>query len=514
MRPGQPNRGAAPLAVAALLFAQASLAQPERASSAPTVGELAGARLGPGVALRSGFQSDIGPGLSYSGITPNVPSVSAWYFGAGHFGFALSLQREGFGLFNSSARVTGGSLLRANLGAAGRVGLGPLRLEALVGYGFAELPLFGATVEPAFAPAQRHAVLLASRALMDLGPLTVEAGGEFPIPLAVSAPGASSARAGGFAVGAAVSLQLGRSGQLGYGLVVDYQYVSDRVTLPDGTESAQAISRVLPAIQVLWLSAPPPPPPPRVGGMLLAVLDADTRQPLGGAQVTLQHEGKERSLTADAQGKVLLLDLAPGGLSARAVAGGHLPAEGRAMVVAGADGSLELLARKEPPKVGGLVISVVDKASSAPLPGATVTVGGSEYVASEAGRVSLIELPPGPTPIQVSLQGYRPASEVASVVAGKDSPVSVPLLRVEEKPLATLAGLVRSTRGGAPIDAELEIPQVRIRTRANAKGEFTFKVRGGTYTVSISASGYLPQSKTVTVKDGDQAIFNVDLHPK
>jgi hypothetical protein len=32
--------------------------------------------------------------------------------------------------------------------------------------------------------------------------------------------------------------------------------------------------------------------------------------------------------------------------------------------------------------------------------------------------------------------------------------------------------------------------------------------------VKISAPGYLAQTKDVTVKDGDQAIFNVDLHPK
>jgi hypothetical protein len=28
----------------------------------------------------------------------------------------------------------------------------------------------------------------------------------------------------------------------------------------------------------------------------------------------------------------------------------------------------------------------------------------------------------------------------------------------------------------------------------------------------ISAPGFITQTKTVTVKDGDQAIYNVDLH--
>jgi hypothetical protein len=39
------------------------------------------------------------------------------------------------------------------------------------------------------------------------------------------------------------------------------------------------------------------------------------------------------------------------------------------------------------------------------------------------------------------------------------------------------------------------------------------RVPGGTYSVIISAKGFITQQKSVTVKDGDQAIFNVDLFP-
>jgi hypothetical protein len=73
---------------------------------------------------------------------------------------------------------------------------------------------------------------------------------------------------------------------------------------------------------------------------------------------------------------------------------------------------------------------------------------------------------------------------------------------------------VRSTKGGTPIPADLELPQAKIKTKADAKGQFSFRVDGGTYTVKISAPGYITQTKDVTVKDGDQAIFNVDLYPK
>ena len=104
--------------------------------------------------------------------------------------------------------------------------------------------------------------------------------------------------------------------------------------------------------------------------------------------------------------------------------------------------------------------------------------------------------------------------EVASVVLGKVSQVPLQLMTSEKKIPATITGLVRSTRGGKAIAAQLEIPEAKIKTRASEKGAFAFKIVGGTYSVIISAPGYLSQSKSVTVKDGDQAIFNVDLHPE
>ena len=38
--------------------------------------------------------------------------------------------------------------------------------------------------------------------------------------------------------------------------------------------------------------------------------------------------------------------------------------------------------------------------------------------------------------------------------------------------------------------------------------------RGRSQTVKVSAKGYITQTKTVTVRDGDQTIFNLDLFPR
>src|SRR4051812_8535443 len=83
------------------------------------------ARLRYGVWLRSGKQTDAGPSLSYNGLTPNDLALSAWgwFLVDNHVGAFLSLQREGFALYEGDARRTGGALIRFSVGPTGRVNL-------------------------------------------------------------------------------------------------------------------------------------------------------------------------------------------------------------------------------------------------------------------------------------------------------------------------------------------------------------------------------------------------------
>lgn len=425
---GRATRQAAIL-LSALVAASQALAQGEP--------ELFGARVRYGAGYRDGSLTDLGPGLSWRGTSPNDLALSGWYFGKGRLGVALAVQREAFALLEEQSRITGGGLWRVQLGPSGRWRAGPLRLEGLVGYGFSQLPDFGSSASPEFSAVRRHAALLAGRALVDLGLATVEAKGEYPFPLAVTAAD-GPARASGWGGGVALGIPLGRRDTLLYGVVLDYQYRSEKLTTARST-AGELIHRAGAALELRWLDQPPAPPAPRHGAALPA--------------------------------------------------------------------------KQEPPKLGGLIIKVLDKESGAPIPLAGVKAVELDQLAGENGTLSLVQLPPGPLSLQVVAKGYRRAEEVAQVVAGRDSEVEIRLIREQAKPLATLTGLVRSTQGGKPIEAELEIPQLQIQTRADPKGAFSFRVAAGSYTVNISASGYRSQSKKVAVKDGDEAIFNVDLHP-
>ncbi len=493
-------------------------AQPTDAPYSSAVGELVQVRARYGFALRSGAQEDIGPGLSYTGFTPLDGALSAWFFTRGYFGGAVHVQAENFALHQrvgaQNQRVTGGTLLRGHVGPSGRYVVGPARFELLAGYAFAQLPTFGISVDPRLQPAQRHAVLLASRVLIDFGALNGEVRGEYPIPLSVRGPQGVSAKSTGFAAGAALLLPIATVKRLRYGGVADFQFVRDDLELEDGTRAGQSLARLGLGLDVKWFDAPPPPPPPKYGDLWVTVFDVDTGQPLEGASVVVQQDGRTRPLDAVEAARFGAKALDPGPVVARATVGGYVPADASGSIVAGQSLALEVRLKKEPPKVGGLKIVITDKESAQALAGATVIVNDAEYIANEKGEVVLADLKPGPLQVKATLKGYRPAQEVAQVVALRESAVPLQMLKAQKKLLATITGIVRSTQGGAPVQAELEIPQARIKTRANAQGAFTFRVEGGTYSVNISAPGYIKQSKNVTVRDGDQAIFNVDLHPK
>jgi hypothetical protein len=481
------------------------------ARAGPTAQDLLELRLRYGVAVRSGSQKDGGPSLSYSGVTPNDLALSAWawFLAGGHVGAFLNLQREAFSLYANDSRVTGGGLVRASVGPSGRLWFGPVRLEAHVGYAFHQLPTWGYSGNPTFSAGTRHGLLLATRALFDLGPVTVEARGDFPVSLAATDGAGKAASSFGFEVGGSVRLQLLRTGPLMWGVLGDVSYSEDSLTgSTSGLNVHQSLIRGGGAIDLKWQEAAIEPP--KLGSVEVTVTDEENGAPVVSATVEIG----EKRLPVDAAGMARLGELSPGTIDARGTASGYLPLEGQATIEAGGKASLLLKLKKEPPKLGRLLIKVSNQQTKAALAKASVKVGDATLATDEHGVVRFGGLKPGPVGIAVTAEGYNPGEEAASVVGGQEAEVAVALVEVKKRIPATINGLVRSTSGGKPVTADLEIPQLKIKTRASPSGAFSFRLEGGTYTVNISAPGYLAQSKSVTVKDGDQAIFNVDLHPR
>lgn len=485
----------------------------------PTL-ERAAVRLRYGLALRQGEQVDPGPGLTYVGATPNDLAVAATVYGLGleWLGAQLQVQREGFSLNNEAARVTEGSLLRFSLAAAARRQLGPVLGELSLGYGFAQLPMFSDSTNPAptFQRGGRHAALLGARARV---PLFQRAQAEvrLELPLALSAQDAvgGGASASGFAAGAALLYPVKRVGRWEAAAVLDYQFVKDGLTADSGARSDQTLQRVGAALQLSWFDAASSDPllPPR-GALTLQVLDAEKGTPLASAQVVLTVEGTAQAPQAtDARGQLRVPELPAGAVVAQVTAPGYEPAEGRVTVAPEGQATLEVRARKLPPAVGSVRILVTDKRDNTPMPDVKVVVGDKELRTDAAGLARLEKLPPGPVLVKVSAEGFQAVEEAVVIVGGQESELPVPLMLAKRLGYATVSGTVRSTRG-SPVVATLVIPAAKVRSRTGPDGTFSLKLKPGTFRIIISAKGHLTQSKSVTVRDGEQAIFNVDLFPR
>jgi hypothetical protein len=75
-----------------------------------------------------------------------------------------------------------------------------------------------------------------------------------------------------------------------------------------------------------------------------------------------------------------------------------------------------------------------------------------------------------------------------------------------------ISGVVHG-QGAQPAAAWITISELGQVVRADDQGAFRFEVPPGQYTVTIEAEGYLPQSKAITVRPGEQHIFNLELQP-
>ncbi|RKH59364.1 carboxypeptidase regulatory-like domain-containing protein [Corallococcus aberystwythensis] len=501
------------LALACSGAVRAETPEPERASL----------RLRYGLASRQGEQVDVGPGLTYSGLTPNDVALTLMGWAGAYVGGQVDLQREAFELRDASSHVTGGSLVRGSVGPRGRLFLGPVRLELGAGYGFAQLPLFGGfTYAPVLQRGVRHAALVSGRVLVALpAKLQLEARGEVPLTLSAHAADGLKASSSGYVVGAALLYPVvSRDGWTGH-LLLDVQQAHDVMELEDsGLRSEQRMRRIGLGFEVALGSegrASRPVEGPRQAFVALSVVDAETGAPLPGAHVrvpSMKTPGTDEELVADAQGQLRVL-LPEGAQSTQASVDGYEDATAVATVSGASESApVQLRLRKKAPLTGSLKVKVVQGKNGVPVPDVQVVSGTAQPRTNKAGEVLLEGLAPGPVAVAVSAPGFRATEEAAVVVAGQTSELVVVLSLDRKGELATLVGQVRSARNGQPLVATVSIPQAKVRTRTDKSGAFTARVRGGTYRITLSAAGHVTQTKVVTVREGEQAILNVDLFPR
>ncbi|MBI5547182.1 MAG: carboxypeptidase regulatory-like domain-containing protein [Deltaproteobacteria bacterium] len=485
--------------------------------------ELPRARLdvGYGLSFRNDTQSVGLVDVSADGMTPShLKADGAVWFGDLPVGLAATFGWERFALAGKDLLGQEVQLnaigLSAGGGLAGRLDLAGWALEGDVGYLFGRLPIVDAT-SPGLksGSVSSHGPMLAVRFGRPSGSWFLPDVHAAGIPYAFASTPSGSGN--GWRLDAGVGLGLGGLplGGLEWSAVLGYDYSLTKVD-GDGGKFDQGAHRASLALRVTVPGAPKPiedPAPPTGPGRIRGrLLDGDGRPvPLHPVQVV-----GANAVQTDESGAFLVGEAGPGLVSLRALAPGMKPVEQRVEVPPGTEVAVEL--RLVRPTGPGVIRGVVfdkptDPARRHPVPGAVVEAAGFAPATADAGGAFVLEkVGPGLVPVKISAKGFVTGEEVVSVPAEAEARVELAIAAEAAKPLASLRGLVR-TVSGKPLQAKLTVPEAKVSARTTSHGEFKIDVPGGKYKVRVEAAGFVTQVKSVEVADGDQAIFNIDMHP-
>lgn len=154
---------------------------------------------------------------------------------------------------------------------------------------------------------------------------------------------------------------------------------------------------------------------------------------------------------------------------------------------------------------------VLDSQTLLPIVGATVSVspGGKSALTDANGNFS-ISVYPGTYTVTASAATYDSANQTVTVLSGQKASISFRLVSIAA--FGSLTGKVIDSAYRTPIaGATVWLSDGMIRT-TDLNGNFTYAiVPNGTYTVTVSALGYVTQSKSVTIVPSQTAFVQIVL---
>ncbi len=161
-----------------------------------------------------------------------------------------------------------------------------------------------------------------------------------------------------------------------------------------------------------------------------------------------------------------------------------------------------------PAIIGG---QVLDSQTLMPIAGAMVSVSpsGKSALTDANGNFS-ISVYPGSYTVTASAATYNSASQPVTVAGGQKATIAFRLISIAA--FGSLTGKVIDSATRAPIaGATVTLSDGMIRT-TDVNGNFSYAiVLNGTYTVTVSALGYVTQSQSVTITPGHTTYVQIAL---
>ncbi|MBD3297107.1 MAG: hypothetical protein GF341_00475, partial [candidate division Zixibacteria bacterium] len=241
---------------------------------------------------------------------------------------------------------------------------------------------------------------------------------------------------------------------------------------------------------------------PAVYSVTGVVTEEGTETPISGATVVLDGPVTE-NVTTDALGAFTLSDVPSGMYTLTVSSAGYITNAQQISV----DGSSVVRdVSLTPLQMTGTVTS----SDGTELVGVSMTLTGplqASTTTDPQGQYSFSHVLPGNYVLEASVSGYRSQSVNIFVSSGSSIVRNVVL-----KTVTTVSGLVTDQFKDVIVGATVELsgPDNR-QTTTNANGGYTFTdVVEGDYTIDVSQSGYVPESKETTVA-GSPVVVDFEL---
>ena len=240
------------------------------------------------------------------------------------------------------------------------------------------------------------------------------------------------------------------------------------------------------------------------GTIIGTVTNAGTGAPLSGATVAVASIGV--TATTDTNGNFTLAGVPPDSGELLVVkASGFSSASKVVTVVAGETVSAGTIALTPLPTASTSTgtVTITNAGTVAPLSGATVGGTGFSTTTDSNGNFTLTGLPPGPQTLTVSRSGFSPTTTDVTVEPGKT--LSAGTIALTPLPtFGTITGTVTNARTGAPLSGAT-VGGTGFSTTTDSNGNFTLAgvPQGPEELLSVTASGFSPETKVVTVVGGE-----------
>jgi photosystem II stability/assembly factor-like uncharacterized protein len=160
---------------------------------------------------------------------------------------------------------------------------------------------------------------------------------------------------------------------------------------------------------------------------------------------------------------------------------------------------------------GALVGTVVNISNNAPISGATVSFSGGSTTTDSNGFYQFTNVVAGTYNVTATHTGFFSSTQSATVTSGGTTTLNFKLATGGK-----LAGTVKNSSGAAVSGATINISGGSVATTVtlttSSTGAYaTNFIPVGTYTITVSATGFTTQSKTATVNTGQTTTVNFTL---